>query len=393
MILAERFTSGSLHCVSSNRKTGKRKPVKLLSSAKIREQYGFQHVMQSLTLSPQGEKPSERKDAIERFYELAPNKPYCTDNIGSGLIIRSKEFAFERSHVQHNTVAMCHWLTFDQDHDNLTQWEDARLPEPNLIVRNQNNRRAHVSYAIESVCTSDAAYPKPMAYAQAIQEAYCEKLKADPGYTGLITKNPLHNDWHLWELHNKVYKLGELADYVELKRRYWTRKRAANYEHYGLGRNCALFHRLRFWAYDWIVHYRDEATAVAFLEWMEMVLTKAESLNDFPQPLPYGEIKSTAKSVGKWVWDKYYPKSKRKKRGAMAESFALSDLPLDLATKQRLSARRTNENRKLATEDKIIDAIGQLTAAGKRVSKAAVARISGVGRQTIYDNFQHLFHD
>ena len=266
------------------------------------------------------------------------------------------------------------------------------MPAPNLIVRNLDNRRAHISYAIESVCTSDAAYPKPMAYAQAVQEAYCEKLEADPGYTGLITKNPLHEDWHLWELHSKVYTLGELADYVELTRRYWTRKRAANYEHYGLGRNCALFHRLRFWAYDWVAYHRDEQ-GTSHIEWMQIVLVKAEELNDFPQPLPYGEIKSTAKSVGNWVWLKFFPKTKRKKRGAMVATFAKSEIPLDLPTKQRLSARRTHETRRAATEEKIIEAIGQLTAQGKRVTKAGVAKLSGVGRQTIYDNYKHLFHN
>ena len=347
--------------------------------------------MQSLTPFDEAEKPTLQPDPAVRFYELAPNKPYCTDIMASGLIIRAKGSAFLRSYVQHNPPALCHWLTFDQDHENLTRWEDAGLPEPNLIVRNLDNRRAHVSYAIESVCTSDAARPKPMAYAQAIQEAYCEKLQADPSYTGLITKNPMHDDWHVWELHSRVYKLGELADYVELKRRYWTRKRAANYEHYGIGRNCALFHRLRFWAYDWIVYHRDE-NGTTFIEWMEVVLVKAEGFNTFPQPLPYGEIKSTAKSVGKWVWDKYFPKARRKRRGAMAESFANSDLSLDLKARQRLSARRTNEMRRAATEEKIIEAIGRLTATGQKVTKAAVARLSGVGRQTIYDNFSHLFH-
>ncbi|WP_257282303.1 replication initiation protein [Endozoicomonas sp. ISHI1] len=346
--------------------------------------------MQSLTPSQETEKSPECKDSVDRFYELAPNKPYCTDDKASGLIIRSKNHAFAKSYVQHNTVAMCHWLTFDQDHDNLTQWEEAKLPQPNLIVRNLGNRKAHVSYAIESVCTSDAAYPKPMAYAQAIQEAYCDKLKADPGYTGFITKNPLHEDWHLWEIHSKVYKLGELADYVELKRRYWTRKRAANYAHYGLGRNCALFHRLRFWAYDWVVYHRDEQ-GTTYVEWMQIVLVKAEEYNDFPQSLPYGEIKSTAKSVGKWVWEKYFPKTKRKKRGAMVATFAKSELPLDLKTRQRLSARRTNQVRKETTENQIINAIGQLTAQGNKVNKASVSRLTGIHRNTLGRSYGHLF--
>ncbi|MFK0573777.1 replication initiation protein, partial [Endozoicomonas sp.] len=266
-----------------------RKTRKLLPPPRLRATRVSYKYMQSLTASGAGANPEKRTFPVERLYQLAPNKPYCTDLKGSGLIIRKREGAFTRSYVQHNPPALCHWLTFDQDHENLLQWEEANLPEPNLIVRNLENRRAHVSYAIESVCVSEAGKPKPMAYAQAIQEAYCEKLKADPSYTGLITKNPMHEDWHVWELHSHIYKLGELAESVDLERRYWTRKRAANYDHYGIGRNCALFHRLRFWAYDWVVFYRDESGAASYIEWLQVVLGKAEAFNEFPQPLCYGE--------------------------------------------------------------------------------------------------------
>ena len=348
--------------------------------------------MNSLTILKKLANQKEQLSTVERFYERAPKKPYCTDLKGSGLIIRTKKSAFTRSYVQHNPPAMCHWLTFDQDHDDLLRWEDARLPTPNLIVRNLENRRAHISYAIESVCTSEAARPKPLAYLQAIEAVYCEKLNADPNYANFLTKNPFHENWHLWELHDHVYSLGELADYVELKNRYWTRNRACNEDHYGLGRNCALFHRLRFWAYDWVTHYRDEGHA-SYSQWLALVLEKCEGYNDFMQPLPYAEVKATAKSVGKWVWTKYFPKTKRKRRGAMEETFAQCEIDLSLQDKQRLSVRRTHEIRRTETEKKIIDAIGQLIAAGKKPAKAAVARVAGLSRTQISMNYSHLFRE
>ena len=125
---------------------------------------------------------------------------------------------------------------------------------------------------------------------------------------------------------------------------------------------------------------------------MSKTLRRCETFNDFHEALPYSEVKSTAKSVGKWVWLNYWPKGKRVKRGAMADSLSQSQLELDLTAKQRLSARRTHQIRKDATRERLIAAIGELTAQGKRVTKAAVARVSGVGRQTIYDNFTDLFH-
>jgi hypothetical protein len=334
-------------------------------------------------------KQIELLDPVERFYQLAPNKPYCSDDKASGLIIRSKGSAFNRRYVQHNPPSMCHWLTFDQDHEHILMWEKANLPEPNMIVRNLDNSRAHVSYAIESVCTSEAGNPKPIAYASAVQEAYTQALKADACYTNFITKNPYHDDWHVWELHSHVYSLGEMADYVDLIRKRWTRKQAANDAYHGLSRNCALFNRLRFWAYDHVAWYREDGSS--YEQWMTAVLERCESMNTFTEPLPYSEIKSTGKSVGKWVWTKYWPEGKPIRRGMMASEFTKSQLPLDLKAKQRLSARRTHEMRRNATEEKIIDAIGQLTAQGKKVTKIGVSQLTGISDRQLRRDYSIYF--
>lgn len=333
----------------------------------------------------------EQQDMFSRFYDLAPNKPYCTDDTGAGLRISYKAKAFKKRYVQHNPPAMCHWLTFDQDHEDILQWEKAKVAEPNLIVRNQNNRRCHVSYAIESVCTSPQAKPKPLAYAAAIQNAYCTKLAADRAYSGLITKNPMNADWHTWEIHSKIYSLHELADYVELEKQYWNRQRAANLDHYGLGRNCALFHRLRFWAYDHVTLFREDGST--YEQWMIVVLEQCEAYNDFTEALPYSEVKSTARSVGKWVWTRYWPKGKRIIRGAMGKDFASSQIALPLQARQRLSARRTNMIQRNITEDKIIAAIGELTKHGKKVTKVAVSKITGIHKVNLTRDYKHLFFD
>ena len=326
---------------------------------------------------------------IDRFVELMPHKPYCTDDKGY-LHIRTKKHALKKRYVQHNPPAMKHWLSFDIDHSNRLIWEDAGLPPPNMITMTPSTGRSHMLYAIEGVCTSDIARPKPLAYAAAIQAAYVLQLDADPGYSGLITKNPLHIEWSVDVLHNHVYTLGELADHVDLNPGRWTRKRAANEEQFGLGRNCSLFHRLRYWAYDWLAYYRDDK-GCSYEQWMEIVRKQAESFNAFPEPLDLKEVGHTAKSVGKWVWTKYTGTGSGVKRGAMAETFKQSELELDLKTKQRLSARHTHQVRRNATEEKIIGAIGQLTASGKKVTKAAVGRIVGMSRQKVSQNYSHLF--
>ncbi len=326
---------------------------------------------------------------LDRFVDLMPYKPYCTDDKGY-LQIRAKKTALKKRYVQHNPPALQHWLTFDIDHPNRMIWEDRGLPPPNLITATPSTGRSHMLYAIESVCTSDAARMKPLAYAAAIQQAYTEVLCSDIGYSGFITKNPLHIEWSVTQLHDYVYNLGELAEYVELPSTRWTRKRAANEDQFGLRRNVSMFNRLRYWAYDWLGYYRDEK-GIGYNEWMEIVRRQAEDFNVFPKPLGANEIKDIAKSVGKWVWTKYTGTGSGVKRGAMAETFKQSDLPLSLDTKQRLSARRTAEVKRADTEGKIIQAIGALTASGRKVTKAAVGRIVGLRREEVSKRYSHLF--
>ncbi len=326
---------------------------------------------------------------LREFVEKSPKRPYCTDYKGEALLIRTRRYAFMKRYVQHNPPSMCHWLTFDLDHGNALIFKDKTLPAPNLIAMTRATGRSHVSYAIESVCTSDAARIKPIQYLNAIQDAYCAELEADVGYTNFITKNPLHDDWDITVFHDHTYSLSELSDYVTLQKSYWTRKKAANDAHHGYGRNCCCFHRLRFWAYDHVTWHREQGTS--YERWMQLVLQQCESQNTFPQPLPYGEVKSTAKSVGKWVWTKYWPEGRPVRRGMMAKDLEQSQIPLELQTKQRLSARRTHEIRRSATEEKIIDAIGQLTAAGKKVTKSGVARIAGISDRQLRRDYAAYF--
>jgi hypothetical protein len=58
---------------------------------------------------------------------------------------------------------------------------------------------------------------------------------------------------------------------------------------------------------------------------------------------------------------------------------------------RRLSAEATNEARKAATEAKIKQAIEQLRAANQKETRAAVAKMTGLNRTNISENYGHLF--
>jgi len=201
-------------------------------------------------------------------------------------------------HLQPNAPLEVAWLIFDLDYRGAAYaWEKANLPPPTLTVINPANAHAHLFYGLVTpVAMSDAARDAPIRYAAAVQQAFLAKLGADPGYAGLIAKNPFHEAWRtLWV--QRLYELGELAEYVELL------KRRAPREMLGLGRNCMLFDELRGWSYCWVREYKRNAAMPE--HWQRAVLGQAEKLNVFTPPLSFSEVKAVSRSVARWTWRQF----------------------------------------------------------------------------------------
>lgn len=234
-------------------------------------------------------------DTSAIFQARLPRRPYCSEDLSRGLVIRSAATALRHRHLQPNAPLEAAWLVFDLDYPGAAfAWEKANLPPPTLTVSNPENGHAHLFYGLTTpVGMSDAARDAPIRYAAAVQAAFLAKLFADPGYAGLIAKNPFHDAWRaLWVQH--LYDLCELADYVDLP------KSRAQRDALGLGRNCMLFDELRAWAYRWVREYKRNNAAVD--QWHRAVLGQAENLNVFTVPLPFNEVKGVARSIAKWTW-------------------------------------------------------------------------------------------
>ena len=260
------------------------------------------------------------------FQARLPRRPYCSNDLSDGLVIRPAVTALQHRHLQPNAPLETAWLIFDLDNPGAASaWEKANLPPPTLSVSNPENGHAHLFYGLATpVGLSDAARDAPIRYAAAVQAAFLEKLCADTGYAGLIAKNPFHDAWRaLWVQH--LYDLGELAEYVELH------KRRVLHEALGLGRNCMLFDELRAWAYQWVREYkRNDANADL---WHRAVLGQAEKLNVFAVPLLFNEVKAVAKSIAKWTWRNFSDvgfsaiQSSRGKRGGRPATTTLHGEP------------------------------------------------------------------
>jgi hypothetical protein len=236
------------------------------------------------------------------FSERLPHRPYCSDDLQYGLQIRPLQTALERRFIQYNSPASINWLTFDIDRVYCEDSEWAIIAPPNIAVRNPANGHAHLLYGIAApVSKTAASRPAPLRLLSAINEGFRHALGADTGFTELICKNPLHPHWTVTTPRTELYDLGELAEWVDLDASDRRVRATPKRSQVGLGRNCNLFNALRTWAYRWVKDYQGGPLE----RWHEAVLDKAERLNTFNDPLPYSEIKATARSCAKWTWNTY----------------------------------------------------------------------------------------
>ncbi len=204
----------------------------------------------------------------------------------------------------------------------------------------------------------------PMRYLCAIEAGFREKLEADSGYSGLITKNPKHPQWLLTKLlHTPIYDLDELADWVDLGKHQPKRKP----EEVGLGRNVTLFDWLRKYAYRQIRHYKVDVKN--FVLWQSHLNNKALVRNgDFLYPLCPKEVWQIVKSVAKWTWRRF---------DVQASDARFSALQ---AHRGSLGGKASGLARFAANEDKRITA--RLMAA-KGMTSRAIAQELGIGKSTV----------
>jgi hypothetical protein len=127
------------------------------------------------------------------------------------------------------------------------------------------------------------------------------------GYAGLITKNPVHGDWWTIWHHSEPFSLDYLAEFcpdADLA----AYNRRSRKEVGGLGRNVTVFDNVREWAYSAV---REFWRPNGYDAWADAVRASCESANAFGReqggPLPVSEIKATAKSIARWVWNRFTP--------------------------------------------------------------------------------------
>lgn len=234
-----------------------------------------------------------------------PRRPLATDDPTTGLTRTSRTQALDRRLIETNPAALTSLLAVDVDHpDALIRalWDRADWL-PTVVTENPGNGHAHAIWALTApVATTEYAHRRPLALAAAVTEGLRRSVDGDPAFGGLITKNPLNQDWIAHWVTNHTYGLKELAGHLDdadlMPPASWRRARRKN--PIGLGRNCCLFETARTWAYREARHHWGDPDGLH-----RAITSTVRDLNaGFSDPLPSSETRAIATSIHKWITTK-----------------------------------------------------------------------------------------
>jgi len=252
----------------------------------------------TLPLDYENVKANPHKTLLQLYLDSVPSKPYCSDD-KTARYIKPKEIALKFPYIQHNPPFSISTLVIDHDDsESHYLWDDYRAPPPNFAVMSRKKGFSHLNYMIRNkVYKNRNDTIKSFRLLCAIEKALIKKLKADPQYTNLMSKNPIHDEWVRYDFNIWQYDLYDFFDYLELPK--FAIEENTLFE-FGLGRNCTVFDELRHIAYSKIKEFSFEIDQDLFINHLFDIAYNRLNLL-FPIPLSEKEVFGIAKSVGRWT--------------------------------------------------------------------------------------------
>ena len=189
-------------------------------------------------------------------------------------------------------------------------WGGNPTPAPSWMVVNTRPRSAtqraggiHAVYALEiPVGRTDAAHTLPLTYLAHVADRLSYHLGADPGYTGLITRNPINPGPECFTHWGRMfpYTLGELDKALP-------KGKLPKHRLTGIGRNCDLFRSMvsEVFRPRWAAVLGAQGHSGAWLDHVRGQNTAMFA----PNGLPDAECRSIAKSCFRYWTRNYDPES------------------------------------------------------------------------------------
>lgn len=324
---------------------------------------------------------------LKRFYEKAPSWSRIALEKGKGLTDPlSKDNALRDGKlIQFNSAKLICYLAFDVDemhpdepvlddfkHNCFYNWFYAGLPPPQIIIRNKLNGHCQYFYELKfPVSISHLSAPKPQYYLHAIRKQMTLALNADSAYTHALSKNPFNNANQ--EVFYSLIEPYELADLDNLDRSLLNDFKPSNPNDYlGLGRNNDIFHTVRFDVYAY------KANCDRYEQLYNFCLNECRALNEEisksydKDKLNDNEIRSTAKSIARWTWQRYNGKGKHNDK-----YFSLEQAKRGKKGGKATAKKTNNKNKKKKAKAKKLYLSG--------MTKIAIAEKLNIHRNTISD--------
>jgi hypothetical protein len=232
-----------------------------------------------------------------------PERPYCTDILGHRLRIMGAEKAAQYAMIQHNSPMVLRWMVFDIDGDDSHfRAEERGCPPPTFIAINRENGHGHAAYYLETpISAFSASSRRAISFFEDVERGLTHKLGADRAYGGFLSKNPLSPRWETdWQA-VRSYRLDTLNECLDKSDK---RRVKESMEPTAIGRNVAIFNALRKQAYKiWLTIKKEKR---GFDHLVASLSSLARALNSaLPIRLQESELLCIARSVARWVWDKF----------------------------------------------------------------------------------------
>jgi hypothetical protein len=317
--------------------------------------------------------------------------------------------------ISFNTPTYVNAIGIDCDHDDFdrVRYLDQLHIGPNFASVSPQTGRFHATWFLTTpVHRGENARAKPQRLLAWVIALLTAALRGDPAFANALTKNPwgvlgdsmlsrrfdpapadapllwqAHDAsgtwlrWHTIEGSLDLFELRDLAAVLEPEFGDAARQspctkfrgKCPRGDEAYVGRNEELFHTLRFWG---MAHgVLDPA----------LMLAEAEAINrSFASPLAGREVSSTARSVSRWMRDKYHHRRRRTRAPRKREGrMRLASVDLPIKEKQRMAARFAARANRADTDRRLIAAYDDLARAGTTISQTAVAALAGLSERTV----------
>lgn len=254
----------------------------------------------------------------------------------------------------------------------LTEWNAQGLPVPTVQTVNKNNKKAHLVWLLNTPVYKE--HKHAVAYYKAIVNSIKKLIGADPAYQNHQTKNFLNTEFFRVTYNDVAYDLGDFRKFISVD--VIAEKEYDEFDYLvAYSRHIHLFELLRRYGYG-IAKDSDL---------LDKLTQRAEAINQgFDKPI---KVKYIVKSVYEFCEnnknnfkDKNRP---RKMKFKKIRNLTPQEYEVEVKLRQRKSASRTTDIKRLKTSSQIKIAIDVLIRKKQELSIQNIAKKSKKSVSTI----------